>query len=64
MTNNYPCIRTKLPGPHAIQYLEKENQFVSPSSTKSYPLVVKSAKGMVVTDVDNNTFPHDNIFDI
>ncbi len=55
-TKNYPCIRTKLPGPNAIQYLEKEKKFVSPSSTKSYPLVVKSAKGMVVTDVDNNTF--------
>ncbi|MDN3515801.1 MAG: acetyl ornithine aminotransferase family protein [Candidatus Brocadia sp.] len=55
-TNNYPCIRTKLPGPNAIQYLEKEKKFVSPSSTKGYPFVVKSAKGMVVTDVDDNTF--------
>lgn len=52
----YPCIRTQLPGPNAIQYLEKERKFISPSSTKSYPLVVKSAKGMVVTDVDDNTF--------
>ncbi|MEP9410950.1 MAG: acetyl ornithine aminotransferase family protein [Candidatus Brocadia sp.] len=56
MTKNYPCIRTELPGPNAIQYLEKEKKFVSPSSTKGYPLVVKSAKGMVVTDVDDNTF--------
>lgn len=55
-TKNYPYIRTKLPGPASIQYLEKERRFVSPSSTKSYPLVVKSAKGMVVTDVDDNTF--------
>lgn len=55
-TKNYPCIRTKLPGPNAIQYLEKEKRFVSPSSTKNYPLVGKSAKGMVVTDVDNNIF--------
>ena len=53
---NYPCIRTKLPGPNAVQYLEKEKNFVSPSSTKSYPLVVKSAKGMTVTDVDDNIF--------
>src|SRR3989339_581287 len=53
---NYPCIRTKLPGPNAAYYLEREKQFVSPSSTKSYPLVVKSAKGMVVTDVDENIF--------
>ncbi|MDE1888726.1 MAG: acetyl ornithine aminotransferase family protein [Planctomycetota bacterium] len=53
---NYPCIRTRLPGPNAIQYLEKEKKFISPSSTKSYPLVVKGAKGMVVTDVDDNTF--------
>lgn len=56
MTKNHPCVRTKLPGPNSIQYLEKEKKFVSPSSTKNYPLVVKSAKGMVVTDVDNNTF--------
>ena len=53
---NYQCIRTKLPGPNAAQYLEKEKKFVSPSSTKGYPLVVKSAKGMAVTDVDYNIF--------
>lgn len=53
---NNPCIHTKLPGPIATQYLEKEKKFVSPSSTKNYPLVVKSAKGMVVTDVDDNIF--------
>lgn len=56
MVKEYPCIRTQLPGPNAAQYLEKEKKFVSPSSTKGYPLVVKSAKGMVVTDVDDNTF--------
>ncbi|MFO0792692.1 MAG: acetyl ornithine aminotransferase family protein [Candidatus Brocadiaceae bacterium] len=52
----YPCIQTQLPGAHALQYLEKERKFVSPSSTKGYPLVVKNAKGMLVTDVDNNVF--------
>lgn len=56
IAKNYPCIRTKLPGPQAIQCLEKEKMFISPSSTKSYPLVVKSAKGMLVEDVDNNVF--------
>lgn len=56
ITKNYPCMRTKLPGPRAIQYLEKEKMFISPSSTKSYPLVVKSAKGMLVEDVDDNIF--------
>ena len=53
---NYPCIRTQLPGPNAIQYLEREKIFVSQSSTKNYPLVVKSAKDMAVTDVDDNVF--------
>ena len=53
---NYPRIHTKLPGPNASQYLAKEKVFVSPSSTKTYPLVVKSAKGMAVTDVDDNVF--------
>ncbi len=52
----YPCIQTQLPGTRALQYLEKERKFVSPSSTKGYPLVVKNAKGMLVTDVDNNVF--------
>ncbi|MBI2472785.1 MAG: acetyl ornithine aminotransferase family protein [Planctomycetes bacterium] len=53
---NYPSIHTKLPGPNAAQYLEREKKYVSPSSTKGYPLVVKSAKGMAVTDVDDNVF--------
>ena len=53
---NYPCIQTQLPGPNATKYLEKEKKYISPSSTKGYPLVVKSAKGMAVTDVDDNIF--------
>lgn len=54
--SKYPHIHTELPGPHAIQYLEKEKKFISPSSMKGYPLVVKNAKGMIVEDVDNNIF--------
>ncbi|MCF6157869.1 MAG: acetyl ornithine aminotransferase family protein [wastewater metagenome] len=54
--DNYPYIRTGLPGPQAIQYIEKEKKFISPSLTKGYPLVVKSAKGMTVEDVDGNIF--------
>jgi len=51
-----PSIQTILPGTNATRYLEKDKEFISHSSTKSYPLVAKEAKGMTVTDVDGNTF--------
>lgn len=44
------------PDPTQFNTWRRKKKFVSPSSTKSYPLVVKSAKGTVVTDVDDNTF--------
>ncbi|HLG30706.1 MAG TPA: acetyl ornithine aminotransferase family protein, partial [Candidatus Brocadiales bacterium] len=49
-------IITPLPGPKAKSYLEKDQKFVSPSSTKEYPLVVKTARGNMVEDVDGNKF--------
>lgn len=52
----YPNIITPLPGPKAKLYLEKDSKFVSPSSTKEYPLVVKTASGNMLEDVDGNKF--------
>lgn len=51
-----PKIRTALPGPNAQRILAGDEKYVSPSYTRSYPLVAKSGKGLVVTDVDGNEF--------
>ena len=51
-----PQIKTSLPGPNAKRVLEADEQIISPSYTRSYPLVAKSGNGIVVTDVDGNEF--------
>jgi 4-aminobutyrate aminotransferase len=51
-----PQIKTALPGPNARRVLEGDDQYLSPSYTRSYPLVVKKGRGIVVTDVDGNEF--------
>jgi 4-aminobutyrate aminotransferase len=55
-TPTAPHIRTALPGPNAKHVLEGDEKYVSPSYTRSYPLVAKSGRGIVVTDVDGNEF--------
>jgi len=49
-------LRTQLPGPKAQAVLEQDWRFVSPSYSRPYPLVAEEAQGLVVTDVDGNTF--------
>ena len=51
-----PKIKTELPGPNARRVLAGDQQYISPSYTRSYPLVAKSGRGIVVTDVDGNEF--------
>ena len=52
-----PWIKTKkLPGPKGKKIMETDARYVSPSYTRTYPLVVAEAKGDVVTDVDGNRF--------
>jgi len=51
-----PNIRTSLPGPNARRILEGDKRYVSPSYTRSYPLVAKRGRGVVVEDVDGNEF--------
>jgi 4-aminobutyrate aminotransferase len=51
-----PKIKTALPGPNAKRVLAKDEKYISPSYTRSYPLVAKSGRGIVVTDVDGNEF--------
>src|SRR5258707_9455477 len=51
-----PKIKTALPGPNARRVLVGDEKYISPSYTRSYPLVAKSGRGIVVTDVDGNEF--------
>src|ERR1700681_4026540 len=51
-----PRIKTALPGPDAERVLEVNEKYISPSYTRSYPLVAKSGRGIVITDVDGNEF--------
>jgi 4-aminobutyrate aminotransferase len=51
-----PQIKTTLPGPNAKRVLEGDDKYLSPSYTRSYPLVVEKGRGIVVTDVDGNEF--------
>lgn len=56
MTMTGPMIKTALPGPNAKRVLEGDDKYMSPSYTRSYPLVAKEGRGIVVTDVDGNEF--------
>jgi 4-aminobutyrate aminotransferase len=52
----YPSIRTALPGPEASRLIHSDKTYVSPSYTRTYPLVVKKAQGVWVHDADDNVF--------
>src|SRR5437879_4049701 len=56
MTAVGPHIKTALPGPNAQRILEADNRLISPSYTRSYPLVAKRGHGVVIEDVDGNEF--------
>lgn len=51
-----PHLVTALPGPKAKRVVEQDRQFLSPSYTRSYPLVAKQGRGAMIEDVDGNTF--------
>src|SRR5713226_8451285 len=51
-----PKIKTALPGPNAKRVLSRDEKYISPSYTRSYPLVAKQGRGVVITDVDGNEF--------
>jgi len=55
-TLNTPKIKTALPGLNAKRVLERDEKYISPSYTRSYPMVAKHGQGIVVTDVDGNEF--------
>ncbi|MFZ0312769.1 MAG: acetyl ornithine aminotransferase family protein [Candidatus Korobacteraceae bacterium] len=51
-----PHIKTALPGPNARRVLEGDERYISPSYTRSYPMVAKRGRGVIVEDVDGNEF--------
>src|SRR5215475_8202173 len=51
-----PNISGPLPGPRAAEVIARDAKYVSPSYTRSYPLVVKQGSGAVIEDLDGNRF--------
>ena len=51
-----PHLRTELPGPRARSVIARDQRVVSPSYTRSYPLVAEKGEGAMVEDVDGNRF--------
>jgi 4-aminobutyrate aminotransferase len=51
-----PHIRTELPGPNARRVIAGDHALISGSYTRSYPLVARRGRGVVVEDVDGNEF--------
>ena len=51
-----PKIVCPLPGPKARAAIAADDRLISPSYTRSYPLVAKRGRGIRVEDVDGNEF--------
>lgn len=51
-----PKITGKLPGPNAQRIVAADDRLISPSYTRSYPMVAKRGRGLRVEDVDGNEF--------
>src|SRR5260370_21714880 len=51
-----PKLTTSLPGPQTKALIDRDQKVISPSYTRSYPLVAERASGAIVEDPDGNTF--------
>ncbi len=51
-----PDVKSPPPGPASRELIETDEQFVSPSYTRSYPLAVKSGFGTALEDMDGNVY--------
>jgi 4-aminobutyrate aminotransferase len=51
-----PKLITPLPGPKARAVVERDRAAISPSYTRTYPLVAARGEGALVEDVDGNRF--------
>jgi 4-aminobutyrate aminotransferase len=53
---NVRMVKGDVPGPKARAVIKRTSEMISPSIARDDPLVVESAHGSVVTDVDGNRF--------
>ncbi len=51
-----PHLVTPLPGPRAAALIARDDQVLSPSYTRDYPLVARRGRGSMIEDVDGNWF--------
>jgi 4-aminobutyrate aminotransferase len=51
-----PNLVTPLPGPKALEIIERDHAVLSPSYTRCYPFVMKRGEGAIAEDVDGNRF--------
>jgi len=51
-----PKLITSLPGPQAKAIIDRDDQVISPSYTRTYPLVAERGEGAIVEDPDGNRF--------
>jgi len=51
-----PHLVTDLPGPNAAALIARDQAVLSPSYTRSYPLVAERGEGALIYDVDGNRF--------
>src|SRR5262245_2699833 len=51
-----PHLVTRLPGPKAAAWIARDDQVMSPSYTREYPLVAVRGSGCVLEDIDGNRF--------
>ena len=56
VASELPNLVTSLPGPRARAIIERDALSISPSYTRSYPLVVSRGEGAIIEDVDGNRF--------
>jgi len=53
---DYPKMVVRPPGPKARELVKKDEQLISPSYARFYPLVIEKGEGCILTDVDGNQF--------
>ena len=56
MPNPKPVLKGRLPGPKARAWVARDARSLSPSYTRSYPLVVHRGRGAWLCDIDGNKF--------
>jgi 4-aminobutyrate aminotransferase len=54
--SDLPVLLADVPGPKARDIIARDHQTLSPSYTRSYPLVAGKGEGAIVEDVDGNRF--------